>query len=258
MKWHNKRFILELVRRDFEERFAGSVLGNLWSFIVPLVNILIYTIIFSNIMSARLPAIGGKFAYSIYLIAALLPWMSFSTTVMRSTTVLLDKKNLISKINIALPSMPLYISLSETVNLFISITIFSVFLFFFGHGFSEYILLIPFIFMLQQIMAYTIGLTLGIITVFIRDLKEVVGIAMQVWFWFTPIVYVKDILPQWLKKIIVFNPFYHLADSYQKIFLWKELPDVQNLIILTTITFSLLFLSYFLFVKLESDVKDFL
>ena len=258
MKWLNKRLILEFVKRDFEERFAGSVLGSFWSFIGPLVNILIYTVIFSNIMNAKLSGVGGKFSYSIYLISALLPWTAFSVTISRCTTVLIDKKHLISKINISFPSMPLYINLSETVTLFISVAIFSVFLTIAGHSFSEYSMLLPFIFMLQQLLAYAIGLTLALLTVYIRDMKEIVGIVLQIWFWFTPIVYVKDILPEFVKKIIIFNPVFILSDSYQSIFLWNRLPDIPHLIILTAVTFMLLTCSYLIYIKLESDVKDFL
>jgi lipopolysaccharide transport system permease protein len=144
------------------------------------------------------------------------------------------------------------------VTLFISVAIFSGFLIIAGHSFSEYFMLIPFIFMLQQILAYAIGLTLALLTVFVRDLKEIVGIVLQIWFWFTPIVYVKDILPGFAKKIIVFNPVFILSDSYQNIILWNRLPDIPHLLILTAVTFALLLCSYFLYIKLESDVKDFL
>lgn len=257
-RWLNKRLIMELVKRDFEERFAGSVLGNLWSLINPLVMILIYIVIFSNIMSARLSGVDSQFSYSIYLISAILPWTAFSATISRSTTVLMDKKHIISKINIALPSMPLFISLSETLTLIISTAIFISLLIISGHGLSEYLLLVPFIFLLQLLLAYAISLILSVTTVFIRDLKEIVGILLQIWFWFTPIVYVKDILPEWLGRIIVFNPFYVLADSYQKVFLWKRLPQTDSLITLTAITFMLLIAAYGVYIKLESDVKDFL
>ena len=90
MRWLNKKLILELVKRDFEEKFAGSILGRLWSFISPLVYILIYILIFSNIMSARLSGAGSEFSYSIYLISAILPWTAFSVTISRCTTVLMD------------------------------------------------------------------------------------------------------------------------------------------------------------------------
>jgi lipopolysaccharide transport system permease protein len=112
--------------------------------------------------------------------------------------------------------------------------------------------------MLQQLLAYAVGLILAVLTVFIRDMKEIVGIVLQLWFWFTPIVYVKEILPGWVKKFIVFNPVFILADSFQNIFLRNSLPDIKLLIILTAVTFFLLFLSYFIYIRLESDVKDFL
>jgi lipopolysaccharide transport system permease protein len=214
--------------------------------------------VFSGIMNPKLSGAEHRFSYSIYLISALLPWMAFSTTISRCTTVFVDKKNIISKINLSLPSMPLFINLSETITLFISITFFLVFLIIIGHGFSEYYLLIPFIFMLQQLLAYAVGLILAVLTVFIRDMKEIVGIVLQLWFWFTPIVYVKEILPGWVKKFIVFNPVFILADSFQNIFLRNSLPDIKLLIILTAVTFFLLFLSYFIYIRLESDVKDFL
>jgi lipopolysaccharide transport system permease protein len=258
MKWLNIPLTFEFVKRDFIERFAGSVLGSFWSFIWPLANILIFTMIFSGIMNPKLSGAEHRFSYSIYLISALLPWIAFSTTISRCTTVFIDKKNIISKINLPLPSMPLYINLSETVTLFISITFFLGFLIVIGHGFSEYYLLVPFIFMLQQLLAYAVGLILAVLTVFIRDMKEIVGIVLQIWFWFTPIVYVKEILPGWVKKFIVFNPVFILADSFQNIFLRNRLPDIKLLIILTAVTFFLLFLSYLIYIRLESDVKDFL
>lgn len=258
MKQLNLPLILEFVKRDFTEKFAGSALGSLWSFIWPLVNILIYTIIFSRLMGSRLPGAEGKFAYSIYLIAAMLPWNAFASTISRSSTVFLDKKNIISKIDIALPSMPFYINLSESITFLISIILYFVFLIIIGNRFSEYYLLIPFIFILQQLLAYALGLILATLTVFLRDLREVVGIVLQVWFWFTPIVYVKDVLPEWVKHIIVFNPAFILADSFQSIFVWNRLPDMDHLYILTVVTFVLLAASYFIYRKLEVDVKDFI
>lgn len=234
------------------------MLGSLWSFIWPVVNILIYTVIFSKVMGARLQGAESGFSYSIYLVSAMLPWSAFSTTVSRSATVFIDKKQLLSKINITLPSMPFYINISETVTFLISLAVFYLFLLLIGHGLSVYHLMLPFIFMLQQLLAYGLGLILAALTVFVRDLREVVGIVLQVWFWFTPIVYVKDILPEGVKKIVVYNPAFILADSFQSIFLWNRLPAVNHLVVLTVATFFILLCSYFIYTRLESDVKDFL
>jgi lipopolysaccharide transport system permease protein len=258
VKYLNLQLIFEFVKRDFVEKFAGSVLGVFWSFIWPLVNIAIYTIIFSKFMGARLKGVESGFGYSVYLISAMLPWIAFSSTLSRSSTVFLDRKGVISKINIALPTMPLYIMISESVTFLISMAIFYFFLMIIGQKFSVYHLMLPFIFILQQLLAYALGLILAVLTVFIRDIKELVGVVLQVWFWFTPIVYVKDILPEWVKKIMVFNPAFTFTDSFQNIILLNTLPAVSHLLVMTAITFVLLACSYFIFTRLESDVKDFL
>lgn len=258
MRYLNIHLIIEFVKRDFSEKFAGSVFGRLWSFILPLVNILIYIIIFSNMMGAKLSGTGSRYAYSIYLISAILPWTAFSATISRSATVFIDKKHILSKVNIALPSMPLYINISEAVNFFISIVIFYVFFIISGHRFSEYHLMIFFVFMLQQLLAYALGLSLAVLTVFVRDLREVVGIVLQIWFWFTPIVYVKDILPEFVKRLLVFNPAFILADSFHDIVVFNRLPNIEHLLILTVATFILLYCSYLLYSKLESDLRNLL
>lgn len=258
MNWLNIQLVVELIKRDFVERFAGSVLGSLWSLIWPLVNILIFTVIFSNVMNARLGGTPGQFSYSIYLVSAMLPWSAFASTISRSTTVFIDKKHILSKINVALPSMPFYVNISESITFFVSLVFFCLFLAAVGQGFSEYHLLVPFIFMLQQLLAYALGLIFAVLTVFIRDLREVMGIVLQLWFWFTPIVYVRDIVPEGLREVIRFNPAFIFADSFQSIFLWNRLPDTTGLIAVTVATFALLALSYLVYVRLESDVKDFL
>ena len=105
----NFSLIFELAKRDFIERYSGSALGFVWSFIYPLINILIYMIIFGNLMGARLPGMSSVWGYGVYLISGLVPWMAFANTVTRSSTVFLDKKNIISKIHVDLPTLPLFI-----------------------------------------------------------------------------------------------------------------------------------------------------
>jgi homopolymeric O-antigen transport system permease protein len=258
MNYLNIGLIAEFVKRDFTDKFAGSVLGSLWTFILPLVNIAIYTIIFSRFMGARLAGAEGRYAYSIYLVAAIIPWTAFAATISRSATVFLDKKHILTKINLPLASMPLYIALSETVSLLISLGLFYLFLLLIGQQLSVYHLLVPFILLVQQLFAFAIGLILAVLTVFVRDLREMVGVLLQVWFWFTPIVYVKEILPEWVRQVMVFNPAFVIVDSFQTIFLHNRLPSMDHLLALTVVTFLLLSLAYLVFTRLEADVRDFL
>ena len=100
--------------------------------------------------------------------------------------------------------------------------------------------------------------TFATLTVFIRDLKEIVGIILQLWFWFTPIVYVREILPEFVRRIMVFNPAYIFIESYQRIFVFNDIPSVKSLLLLAVLTHLMLGLAYLTFRFLEKDVRDFL
>ena len=224
----------------------------------PLVSLFIYIVIFGRIMGGRLPGNSAIYAYGVYAASGLIPWVAFSTTVARSSSLFVDKRNIISKINISLPSLLLYVNLSETITFLISLILLFLFLFLGENRISERILLLPFIFYLQQLFAFGLGLLAATLNVFVRDLKEVVGIVLQLWFWFTPIVYVQDILPDLVKKIIVFNPAYVLIESYHRIFIFQEPIPLRGLLLMTLLTHGLVFFSYFTFRRLQKDLRDFL
>ncbi|MDZ7695478.1 MAG: ABC transporter permease [Deltaproteobacteria bacterium] len=254
----NAGLIWDLTKRDFSERFAGSMLGAVWAFIWPLVNLFIYIVIFGKFMGGRLPGRADVYAYSVYLSVGLIPWTCFAASISRSATVFLDKKHIISKVDVSLPSLLIFINLSEIITFLITNVFFFAFLMATGYAFSMKLLLLPFIFFLQQILAFGLGLLSATFTVFVRDLKEVVGIILQLWFWFTPIVYVSDILPDVVKGILVFSPAFIITESYHRIFVFNDYPAIGSLMILTAITHLILIGSYGLFRYLEKDVRDFL
>lgn len=254
----NASFVIEITKRDFKERFAGSVLGALWVIIWPLVNLFIYIVIFGKLMGARLPGTSDVNAYGIYLAAGLIPWMAFTGTINRSASAFIDKKHIITKTNISLTSLLLHINLSEIITYLLSMLFFFVFLTFQCHSFHKSLLLLPFIFYLQQFLAFGLGIFAGVLTVFIKDVREITGVILQLWFWFTPIVYVFDILPDFVKKLLVYNPACTIIRSYQRIFVFNDYPLFSSLVVLTVITHLIVFLSYVLFRYLEKDIRDFL
>jgi len=254
----NINLLVELTKRDFTERYSGSVLGVVWGFISPLVNILIYTLIFSKIMSARLPGVEGGYSYSIYLVSGLIPWLAFSNTILRSSTVFLDKKHIISKINLSLFRLPLFIVISEAITFLITMSIFMVFLIITANKLSWVMLILPFIYLAQQLLAFSIGFMIAQLTVFIRDLKELTAIVMQIWFWFTPIVYVINIVPDSLSRLLIYNPVYYFTQVWQNVFVYQQIPDLKGVIIITAIAHALLILAFLMYRVLEKDIRDFL
>jgi len=254
----NFSLILELTKRDFIERYSGSALGFIWSFIYPLINILIYMIIFGNLMGARLPGTSSVWGYGIYLISGLVPWTAFANTVTRSSTVFLDKKNIISKIHIDLPKLPLFIVFSETITFVVTLIIFLSILFMTGFIFTPYLLFIPVVYFIQQLFAYSLGFFLAMIVVFLRDLKEVVIIGVQIWFWFTPIVYVFEILPPLAQQILFWNPVLAFISAYHDIFILQKMPSFFYLSLVLIMSIILIVFDYMIFKKLEKDIRDFL
>lgn len=254
----NFGLIIELTKRDFIERYSGSALGFVWSFIYPLVNILIYMIVFGSLMGARLPGTSSVWGYGIYLIAGIIPWTAFANTVTRSSTVFIDKKNIISKIRVDLPTLPLFIVLSETITFCVTFTIFLCILLITGYVFTPLLLFIPVIYLIQQIFAYSLGLFLAMFVVFLRDLKEVVAIAFQIWFWFTPIVYVFEILPSIAQQVFILNPMWAVVSAYHDIFVYQTMPSLFYLSLVLIGSIVLIMLDYVIFKKLEKDIRDFI
>ncbi len=254
----NFSLLLELAKRDFKERYAGSIIGLWWSFIWPLVNITIYTLIFSNIMSAKIPGIPSAYSYGLYLASGIIPWIAFSNTISRSTNVFVEKKYIITKVPIQLPILPLSVAIGESITFLMSFVILMVILIILGIVPSIYFVFIPVIYTFQQLLAVALGLIFATLNVFIRDIKEVVNIILQIWFWFTPIVYTIDILPENVKFLIEINPIYAFIQVYQKTLVTKEDINFKILFIYMVLTVTLSLISYLTYKKLSKDIKDFL
>jgi lipopolysaccharide transport system permease protein len=215
-------------------------------------------IIFGSLMGARLPGMSSVWGYGVYLISGLIPWTAFSNTVTRSSTVFLDKKNIIAKIRIDLPKLPVFIVFSETITFVVTLVIFFGILLITGYSFSPYLLFIPVIYLIQQLFAYSLGFFLAMFVVFLRDLREVVTIGVQIWFWFTPIVYVFEILPPLAQQILIWNPALAFISAYHDIFVLQKMPSFTYLSIVLIISIVLIALDYTIFKKLEKDIRDFI
>lgn len=258
MNWN---LIVNFTRQDLVDRHSASVLGAAWTFIFPLINILIFTLVFSRIMGMRIGGLGqelGPYGYSIYLVSGLLAWNCFSATLTRITQVFHEKAHLIGKVRLSLWSLPIYVILSETVMFLISTSFFMVFLLVIGFDFSLSLLWWAPIFLLMQLLAFALGLVCAILSVFVRDIKDMVGVVVQLWFWLTPIVYVPEILPESVQGLMQLNPFYHLAMAYRSALLGTEPPGLLALSLLALGAAALLMAAIWVGRRLERDIRDFL
>ncbi len=254
--WNYRYFILSSIRNDFKAQFARSKFGGLWMIINPLAQVAIYALILSNILAAKLPGITDKYAYAIYLMAGLLAWTLFSDIITRCLNLFIAHGNLMKKMKfprIALPCIVFGSCLFSNLLLFIAMLgIFALL----GHQFSIAMLwLIPFS-LVVAMLAMGIGLILGVMNVFMRDIGLVVPIILQILFWFTPIVYPITIIPEQYRHYLAFNPMSSLTAGYQQVLVYNTAPPVDSIYIITAIALSLVVFSLFLFRRASAEMVD--
>ena len=256
----NTALLRHFVRQDLVDRHAASALGAGWTLLLPLANILIFTLVFSQIMGMRLQALGleylGSYSYSVYLVVGLLAWNCFSATVARTTQLFQDKSALITRVNMPLFSLPLFIVISETVIYIISMSIFAVFLLLIDFQWSVQWLWLPVIIAVQQLLAYGLGLTFAMLSVFLRDIKEAVSVLLQLWFWMTPIVYVIAIIPEGFTALFRWNPLFHTTNALRDSLILGTTPNLPVLAGLAVSGGLLLLAAVALGRRLESDIRD--
>jgi lipopolysaccharide transport system permease protein len=195
----------------------------------PLAMIVVYTVIFAEVMHSKLPGMPSKFAYSIYLCAGILTWGLFSEIVARGQNVFIEQANLIKKISFPRICLPVIALLNAGINFAIILALFFGFLLISGRLPGMALLALIPLLIVQVIFAAGLGMILGILNVFFRDVGQMFGICLQFWFWLTPIVYPLSILPPGIQHLISLNPMTPLMTSYQNVFLYNQWPNWPSL-----------------------------
>jgi len=255
---HRLYLILDFARRDLRERYIGTSMGKVWFLLSPLVTILIYTVVFSDFMKMKLQQSDVAYSYSIFLVAGLLAWNAFQTTVLRLNTSILDRAPLIRKISVPVYIFQAAILLAESLPLLISYLLAIAFLLIVGHPVTEAIFYLFPLFALQMLFSFALGAFFSLLTPFFEDLREALPIVMQLWFWMTPIVYVPEMLAHRFPALLTWNPFYLYAESYQGILLDGVAPPQSRLLLMLLIDLALLSLVAWLYKKMIPTIKDLL
>ena len=243
-------------KRDFKERYVGTGLGQLWYILSPIITIFIYTVIFSDFMKMKLDIVDNSYAYSIHLVPALLAWTTFSTILMRLNTSFFDKAHLIKKINVPMYTFQLAIVLTELFLFFISMALGVGFLLIVDQPVTwTFLWMIP-LMLFQTLFIFGLGVILSLFTPFFKDLKEAIPIIVQLWFWMTPIIYMKEMIANKYPALLTYNPFFYFADSYQDIFLYSKAPSIERMTLIIVMTIFILFLAGYLYKKMVSTIKD--
>jgi len=221
--------IFDFLKRDLKAQYAGSTLGLGWFVLGPLLQIAIYAGIFGVVFKTR-PMVGETEApYVVFLCSALIPWTTYSSTIIRLSGNFLEHSQYIRKLNIPKWVFVGYVSLSSCVQFTVLYLLFLLLASSLGvtPSFSQHMLYL-FFFLLGQLIATGFGLLLAVLTVFIRDLGQLIGIGIQLLFWSLPICYPESLIPQFAKSLVNLNPFFGVISSLRHSFFGTvgQLPSV--------------------------------
>lgn len=254
--WQYRHFVISSIRNELKSRFARSKLGGMWVIINPLSQVLIYALILSNVLAAKIPGIENKYSYAIYLMAGLLAWTLFNEIISRCLNLFIEQGNLMKKMSfprITLPSIVIGSCLINYILLFIAMLVIFALL---GHQFSFVMLWLMPLTIILVVFALGIGLTLGVLNVFLRDIGQVIPIILQILFWFTPIVYPESIIPDEYQHLMNLNPLYPIVSAYHEILVYNTMPPITGIAITSIIALALLLLSLFLFRRASAEMVD--
>lgn len=220
-----RQMMFSLVRKDLRGRYKGSVLGFLWTFINPLMQLVIYTVVFSTFLKSNVEK------YYLFLFVALIPWIFFSSSLTGGSSSILSQKDLVKKIYFPREVIPISYVSSCFMNMLYSFIVVFIVVIVSGQGINlAAIICLPLVMCIEYILAVGIALLASAVTVYFRDLEHILGIFSMVWMYFTPIIYAEEIIPEQYQFIFKINPMSAVINAYRDIFYNGVVIDVSSLV----------------------------
>ena len=254
--WDYRHFILGSVYHELRSRYTGSLLGLSWALLQPFSLIVLYSLVFSRLMSPTLAGHSGPYAYTVYLCSGLLLWTLFSELLSRCVGIFVHNGSLLKKVNFPKLTLPSIAVLCALLNYAIIMLLFFGLLLFTGY-FPGWVILsaIPVV-CVAVLFAVGLGLLGATINVFYRDVEQLLVVVLQFWFWMTPIVYHISILPQWVADPLRWNPMLPVVQALQGIFLDGALPQWSGLLYPLLLGLLLMAMGFLSYQALGKDIVD--
>jgi homopolymeric O-antigen transport system permease protein len=251
-----RALIQSLVARELKARYRGSVLGFFWSFVNPLLTLLIYTFVFTVVMPGVRPR--ELEPYALFMFCGILPWTWFSSSLLEASNVLIAGGNLIRKVMFPAEVLPLVTVLSGLVHFCLGLPILVVFLIYYRVPIAGADLLwFPVIVFVQLVLTSGLALLVSALTVHFRDVRDLLQNLLTLWFFATPIIYPLSLAPERVQRLLNINPFTHLAVAYQEV-LFTPGPFAESWRVAVAAVAALLALlvGYFVFDRLRDTLAE--
>jgi ABC-2 type transport system permease protein len=222
--WEYREMVASLVKRDLKSRYKGSVLGFLWMFLNPLLQLAVYTVVFSTIMRM------GIDKFYLFLFVALVPWLFFSTCLSAGTTVIFSEQDMVKKIYFPREVLPIAFTISQFVNMLLSFLVIFAVLIISGIRLNpQALFFLPLVMLVEFVMALGVTYLVSALNVYFRDLEHILGILSMAWMYLTPILYPMDMVPQQYVGLFTLNPMTSITVAYRDILYYGQVPHMNTL-----------------------------
>ena len=249
--YHYREMLFSLVRKDLRGRYKGSVLGFLWTFINPLMQLLVYTFVFTVILPSQVEH------YSLYLFVALIPWIFFSSSMTGGAGSIVAQKDLVKKIYFPREIIPISYVTSCFVNMLLCFLIIFAVMLFTGAPFNPLALLcLPVIMIVEYLLALGIAMLAAAVTVYFRDLEHILGIVSMIWMYLTPILYPETLVPEKWQALYHINPMTSIITAYRDVLYWGVMPQLATLLEAVLLGILFLLLGLLSFSKLKKGFAE--
>ena len=246
-----REMIYSLVKRELRGRYQRSVLGILWTMINPLIQIIIYTVIFTFIFPSTIDE------YYIYLMTGLIPWTFFNESLNEGASSIVTNGDLIRKIYFPRETLVISKVFAKFVNYMLAMIVVLAVLAFSRRGISfEHLLLLPAVMIIEFLFALGLVLLFSAITVYFRDMEYIVGVILMAWVWATPIMYDANGINPTLKALINLNPMTGIINAYRKILYYHQFPVLNQLAGSIIISLIMIVIGEYAFIRLEQNFAE--
>lgn len=247
---NNKGFanaVISLAVKTLKVRYKNSLIGIFWSMLNPLLFLLILWIVFSQFAKSNDPGLN----YKLYALSGLIFWNFISASILQVLTSFIDNGDILKSVNLHPIAFPFAAMLAAIFNLFLSLVPFTIILFFLDYQLSwPIVMVLPYV-VITSVFVTGMGMFLGTLNVFFRDIQLLWTTLMPAFFYFTPIAYTINFIPEkyiWLVKL---NPFFYFIDAIHQIFHDGVFPSLENFAIMTGLALVFYGLGYFIFIRLR-------
>ncbi|MBD2039643.1 ABC transporter permease [Microcoleus sp. FACHB-672] len=224
--WLKFELLRTLVRRELEARYKGSVLGNLWPLVTQLSQLVIYTYVFSIVLKVKLSLNGmpdNNLTFGLWLFAGLLPWTAFTGGFLQASGSVVAQPNLVKKVVFPLTLLPMVPVLSAFIESAFGLMALIVLLAMTTHSLHPTLSLLPLVWLPQLLLTAGFGYLGAAMTVFLRDIPQTASVILNFWFYFTPICYPAEIIPEsWRALVFWINPMAAISEVYRDLILVGE------------------------------------